>query len=421
MLSRRLAAAWVLRVDGAPIRDGAILTGPDGRIVLVGEDAHVPAPPGVPSERFPDGVLLPGLVNVHTHLELTGLAGVVPTSLPFPEWIRALRAAKAERSPADFLAAARQGVQDCFRAGITTVADTGDSGTVIEALAEAGGSGVCYLETFGPHPSQKVESLGLLERALGERARLQGPRLRLGVSPHAPYTVSAPLYEGAVAVAQARGLPLAVHVAESAAESALLQSATGPFAEQWQARGIPLPPMPGRSPVVHLDRAGVLGPQTLCIHAVQVNAADIARLALAGVAIAHCPRSNRAHGHGDAPLAQLLAAGLRVGVGTDSVASVGDLDLLADARLAATLGGLSADRAIALVTLDAARALGLADEVGHFGRDCWGDACVVRTGPTEQPAAAVLAAGAAGVVATYLAGRAVWRAASLYATSETRA
>jgi 5-methylthioadenosine/S-adenosylhomocysteine deaminase len=378
----------------------------------VGDDAHVPEPPGVPSHRFPDCVLMPGLVNAHTHLELTGFERTVPTSLPFPEWIRALRAAKAERTPADFLTAARQGVRDCFRAGITTVADTGDSGTVIEALAEVGGSGVCYVETFGPHPSQKVESLSRLELELGARARFQGPRLRLGVSPHAPYTVSGPLYEGAVATAQARGLPLAVHVAESPAESRFLREAAGPFAEYWMQRGIPLPPAPpGQSPVEWLDRHGVLGPQTLCIHAVQVSPTDIARLALAGVAIAHCPRSNRAHGHGDAPLAALLAAGLRVAVGTDSVASTGDLDLLADAQLAQRLGGLSAERALALVTLDAARALGLADEVGHLGRDCWGDACLVATGPTDDPATAVLAAGCRAVVATYLGGREAYRAA----------
>jgi len=399
----------VLRVDGAPIRDGAILIGPDGRIVLVGEDAHVPEPPSVPSDRYPDAVLVPGLVNAHTHLELTGIR--VPIELPFPEWIRSVRAAKAERTPADFLRAARQGVQDCLRAGITTVADTGDSGSVIEALAEAGASGVCFHEIFGPHPNQKLESIAVLERALGERARLQGPRIRLGVSPHAPYTVSAPLYEASVTVASARGLPMAVHLAESQAETDLLRSGAGPFAEQWTQRGIPLPTRPGSSPVVFLDRTGVLGPQTLCIHVVQVNDSDIARLALAGVAIAHCPRSNRAHRHGDAPLAKLLAAGLRIGVGTDSVASAGDLDLLAEARLAGQLANLSPERALGLVTLDAARALGLADEVGHFGRDCWGDACVVATGATDAPAAAVLARGCSAVVATYLAGRAVWREA----------
>ncbi len=412
MMARRLAASWVLRVDGAPIRDGAILIGPDGRIVLVGDDAHVPEPPGVRSHRFPDAVLLPGLVNAHTHLELTGFERAVDLALPFPDWIRALRFKKEERTRADFLAAARQGVRDCFRAGTTTVADTGDSGTVIQALSEVGGSGICYQETFGPHPSQKVESLGKLELDLGELARFQGPRLRLGVSPHAPYTVSGALYEGAVATAHARGLPIAVHVAESQAETQFLREATGPFADYWTQRGIPLPPAPpGQSPIEWLDRHGVLGPQTLCIHAVQVNAADIARLALAGAAIAHCPRSNRAHRHGDAPLAALLAAGLRVAVGTDSVASVGDLDLLAEARLAGRLANLSAERALALVTLDAARALGLADEVGHLGRDCWGDACVVATGVTEDPAAAVLEAGCGAVIATYLAGREVYRTA----------
>src|SRR5690606_4721444 len=126
---RRLAAPWVLPIEGPPIRDGAVLLDAGGRIAAVGAAAALPTPPGVPAESLPDAVLLPGLVNVHTHLELTGLDHQVPEA-DFPSWIRHIMALKAARTPLDFLAAARQGLRDCWAAGVTTVADTGDSGAV---------------------------------------------------------------------------------------------------------------------------------------------------------------------------------------------------------------------------------------------------------------------------------------------------
>jgi 5-methylthioadenosine/S-adenosylhomocysteine deaminase len=409
MSACRVSASWVLRIDGAPIRDGAVLVDHDGRIVLIGPADAVPSPPGIAAHHFEGAALLPGLVNTHTHLELTGLAGQVDDD-DFPSWIRHLRARKAERSRGEVRAAAEQGVRDGFAAGITTVADTGDSGLVIEALATQGGSGVCYQEVFGPDPAQCAASIAGLGAVLDDLEQFRSVRRRLGVSPHSPYTVSGALYQATMALAAERRLPVAGHVAESASESALLETATGPFAEQWIARGIPLPAMPGRSPVTWLDRHGVLTPRTLCIHAVRVNVEDIARLALSGAAVAVCPRSNRRHGHGDAPLSALLAAGVRVGLGTDSVVSVGNLDLFAEARLAREIGGINADRALALVTLDAARAIGLADEVGHLGRGCWGDMTVVRVGATESPVETVLAGGLDSVVATFVAGREVFRA-----------
>jgi 5-methylthioadenosine/S-adenosylhomocysteine deaminase len=153
----------------------------------------------------------------------------------------------------------------------------------------------------------------------------------------------------------------------------------------------------------------VLGERTLCIHVVQVDREDVARLAAAGVAVAHCPLSNLRHGHGSAPLGSLLAAGLRIGLGTDSVVSIDCLDLLAEARAARTLGALSSERALALVTLDGARALGLADEVGSLASGKWGDLAIVRARDSqESPAEQVLAAVAEDIVATYVGGRQVF-------------
>jgi 5-methylthioadenosine/S-adenosylhomocysteine deaminase len=411
MPARRLSARWVVPVDAPPVEQGAVLVDEGGRIAAVGEDERVPRPAWAPAEDFGDAVLLPGLVNTHTHLELTGFGGIAPES-DFSAWIADLRERKARRTPEAFLAAARQGLADCWAAGVTTVADTGDSGAVVRALAEAGGSGIAYHEVFGPHPRQLDESLAGLVAQMDRLGEHEGGRVRLGVSPHAPYTVSGPLYRAVADWARRAGLPIAVHLAESPAETALLADGTGAFALAWRRREIPLPAPLGHSPVGWLDVHGVLGERTLCIHVVQAGARDIRCLAAAGAAVAHCPLSNRAHAHGTAPLAALLAAGLRVGVGTDSVASVGTLDLLAEARAAQGLASLDAGRAIALCTLDAARALGLEADIGSLRPGKWGDLVILRAGRglgMAGPEAQALASGPSDVLATFVGGRDVYR------------
>jgi len=369
---RRYTASWVVPIEGPPIADGAVLLGPEGRLLAVGPADKVPAPPGCIEQSLPAAALLPGLVNTHTHLELTGFEGLVPEQ-DFPAWIRRIIALKATRSPADFLAAARQGLRDCWAGGVTTVADTGDSGAVVEALAELGGSGIAYQEVFGPDPEQAEAALAGLTGRMGELARFTSARVRLGISPHAPYSVSSLLYRLVAAYAAEHALPVAVHIAESEDESLLLARGAGGFARSWESRAIPLPPPPGRSPVAWIDQQGVLSPRTLCIHVVRAGDADLEILARRGAAVAHCPRSNRRHGHGIAPLAQMLRRGLRVGVGTDSVASVAPLDLFAEARAAREIAGLDPEAALRLATLDAARALGLDREIGSLKQGKWGD------------------------------------------------
>ena len=426
----RLSAAWALPLDRPPICGAAVLLGADGRIVAVGPEAEVPRPADAEPIGCGSAILLPGLVNAHTHLELEGFEGrALPPDAPFREWILAVRRLKEARAPSEYLEAARDGIRACWAAGVTTVADTGDSGAVVQALSEVGGSGIAYHEVFGPHPRQAEESFGGLVSRLRALAPLATGRVRLGVSPHAPYTVSGPLYARVAALAAAEALPLAVHVAESREESEFVSRGEGPFAEAWTARGIPLlddpshcpPPTTHSSPVGWLDAHGVLGPATLCIHAVQVTAADIALLAARGAAIAHCPLSNARHRHGLAPLARLRRAGLRVGLGTDSTASVGRLDLFAEARAARAGAGIGATEALALATIEGAHALGLEGGIGTLAPGKWGDVIAVRAGPgsaepgpgtgAEALAEAVLSAGAAAVTLTVLGGRVVHRAA----------
>src|SRR5690348_2867532 len=356
----RVRAGSVHPVTAPSITDGAVLVGDDGRIAQLGPNAHVPTPPGARQVEIPAGALVPGLVNTHTHLELTHLAGK-NAEREFPRWIRAVRTLKDATTPDEFDRAAEQGVRDCWAAGVTCVADTGSSGAPLGALARLGARGVYYQEVFGPDPAKCAASLAELEGALARLAPVASSRARLGVSPHAPYTVSASLYRAVSELARSERLPVAVHLAESLAETDLVQSGRGPFADMLRARGIPVAGV-ARSPVEYLRLLGVLDLAPLAIHCVQVNDRDIEILRDSGAAVAHCPRSNRAHGHGGAPLTALQRAGIRVGLGTDSVLSAGDVSLWAEA----TAAGLEREDALRMLTIEGARALGLERDIGSL-------------------------------------------------------
>src|SRR5204863_7143372 len=295
----RIRAQFVHPVTAPPIEDGAVLVDDRGTIAAVGPNAVVPTPPGARALEFPHARLLPGLVNTHTHLELTHLIGK-NTEREFAGWIRGLRVLKDAASPDEFSRSAEQGVRDAWAAGVTCVADTGSTGAPLEALARLGGRGIYYQEVFGPDPAKCGASIGELQQAVARLGPLVASHLRLGVSPHAPYTVSEPLYRAVGEFARRERLPVAVHLAESRAESEFVCEGSGPFAEALRARGIAVQAH-HCSPVQYLARLGVAGSGNgLAIHCVQVDGTDIESLREAGVAVAHCPRSNRAHGHGRA-------------------------------------------------------------------------------------------------------------------------
>src|SRR2546429_3991767 len=220
----RIRAGSVHPVTAPPITDGAVLVADDGRIAAVGAHAQVPDPPGAPRVEFPDAVLVPGLVNPHTHLELTHLAGRNPER-EFSRWIRTIRALKDATTPEEFDHSAEQGVRDCWTAGVTCVADTGSTGAPLRALARLGARGIYYQEVFGPDPAHRATTLNELQAAAVSLAHVATSRSRLGVSPHAPPNPSRPLCRGVAGLARRRGLALPLQLAESRAETALVRCA----------------------------------------------------------------------------------------------------------------------------------------------------------------------------------------------------
>ena len=392
----RYRARYVVPVATPPIVDGVVAVDGD-RIAYVGPSAA--APPG----RTVDlgyALLLPGLVNAHTHLELTGMRGFLE-DLDFRSWILRLTTAKRAVLSRDMLLdAARYGIAEGLRHGITTFADTCDSGVAFDAMRERGVRGVMYQEVFGPDPAQCAASLAELRDKIDRLRPLETPLVRLGVSPHAPYTVSDVLFTAVARYARDAALPVAIHIAESALEQDLVVRGEGAFADGLRARAIAVASR-ARTPVELLAALDVLSARPLLIHCIRVDAADIARIARSRCSVAHCPASNAKLGHGIAPLTDLMAAGIPVGLGSDSVASNNRMDVLEEARLAAlfqrarlgSFSEVSASIAINLATLGGARAIGVDGEVGSLQVGKAADLAAFpldSLGPVHDPLAAAI-------------------------------
>ena len=399
---RILSADWVLPVEGEPIRDGAVAV-EDGVIAAVG-----PASELGEGERFPQAAIVPGFVNAHTHLEYAVYAGF-GDGLSFGPWIQVHVERKQRLERDDMEAIARLGAAECLRSGVTTVGDLAFSGASAHACAELGLRAIVYLEVFGADPA---DALRQFEEKRAYVEPVLADRVRLGVSPHAPYTCTTEVYAAAAGL----GLPLATHLNESEDELAWLLRGEGP----WEAFGSMLVAPLDESGIRRLAAAGLLDERVVAAHCVKVDEEEIGLLARHGVAVAHCPRSNAFLGCGIAPLAELRAAGLRVGVGTDGVSSVPSHDFFEELRMVIAgarardedAGALSAAEALELGTLGGARALGLDAEIGSLVPGKRADLAVVSLAgspylPWEDPAAAVVYGGATErIVATLVGGEA---------------
>ncbi|HEX8337553.1 MAG TPA: amidohydrolase family protein, partial [Pyrinomonadaceae bacterium] len=378
-MTKIYCARWVLPITSGPVRDGAVAV--EGtRVAGVGARAEV-------SGRFPsaevlelgEAALLPGFVNCHTHLELTAMRGLLePEEGDFFSWLRKVTVSRNERMTADDLyVSAAWGAAEAARAGVTCVGDASDAGvTTLRALRDAGLRAVVYQEAFGPDAS------GAAQQYDKARAKLDAVRggetalVTLGLSPHSPYTVAPALLERLARYAVDERLPLMMHAAESEAERALMVEGGGIFAAAYAFRGFAFD-SPHTTTVRHLANTGVLDARPLLAHCVRVDGEDIELMKKFGAGVAHCPKSNAKLGHGRAPLAEMLAAGVGVGLGSDSVASNNVCDVLEESRFALlasraaceTVGGgrmLDANDALRLATHGGASAMNMQGVTGSL-------------------------------------------------------
>jgi cytosine/adenosine deaminase-related metal-dependent hydrolase len=383
-----LAADWLLPVDAPPVERGAVEVA-DGRITAVGPVADV----GRPDAFFHDAAIIPGFVNAHSHLEYAVYAGF-GDELDFGPWLMTHIARKRHVDWDGHVVIARAGAAACLSSAITTTADASFTGAAAAACAELGLRAIVHLEVFG----QDASAVAAFDE---KRERVQqwlGGAVSVGVSPHAPYTVSPELY----AACDALGLPVKTHLAESEAEQQWVAEGSGPWNDYADLLGAPY----GTTAIRRLAEAGVLNRRVVAVHCVRVDDEEIALLHRHDVAVAHCPRSNAILGCGIAPLRALLDAGVRVGLGTDSPASTPSFDMFEELRAAVYAArarerradALGAREALHLATLGSARALGIDGEVGSLTVGKRADLAVVSLAgspylPWEDPAAAVVFGG----------------------------
>jgi 5-methylthioadenosine/S-adenosylhomocysteine deaminase len=425
-----LCAKYVIPVSAPHIEDGAVLVQGD-RIVAVGARSDLQ---GLhPCEEVRDfglAVLMPGFVDLHTHLEYSVFRGAVD-DVPYTQWkMQVVQKSRALESR-DWQDSAMLGAMESVGSGITTIADITNSGHSVIAAKAAGLAGVVYREVSTMDKTKVAERMDQAVADIDAWAEVaRGDNLEIGIAPHSPYTCHPALFEAAAALAIERGIPAAIHLAGSRDEYDFVRYGSSnlaqDFREQSGWRDVAWMPT-GVSPVRYVLQWGLFKvPRLLAVHCVQVDEADCEVLASHDVAVAHCPRCNAKLGMGIAPLRLFFKHGLTVGIGTDSPASSNTLDPFDEMRIGLLLqrgvGGerdffrfFTARTFIRLATIHGARALGLEHEIGSLEAGTRADVIAVDLSssphmvPTADPYSALVhTANQKDVLATMVAGRIVF-------------
>ncbi len=433
------SSRWVLPISSGLIEDGAIaikgsqITDVGTRVSLVGKY------PEATVHDYPDAAILPGLINAHSHLELTAMRGFLESEeVDFTSWLKKLTVARLElMTPDDRYVSAAWGAIEAVRAGVTALADASDGAfESMTALSDVGLRGIVFQESFGPDPRLAEDNFAKLTARVARLTELETPLVKLGVSPHAPYTVCGRQLELISEFALAEKLPVMMHAAESVAEEMLLREGQGNFAEALAKRGIEWKAS-GLSTIQYLKRHGVLETKPLLAHCIRVNHADIETLKESGARIAHCPKSNAKLGHGRAQFSIFLDRGIAVGLGSDSVASNNTCDIFEEARFAILMarsdnGEMSGQRMMAAMdalhaaTAGGARALGLEGQTGELRAGLQADFAVVSLAGSHQLPSydpintLIFASSGRDVVLTVVAGREVFSAGQVPTIDEER-
>ncbi len=349
--------------DGPDLKDGAIVVDDAGVIAEVGA-AHtlLPRHAGAKIERV-RGIVLPGLVNAHTHLELSALRGQVPGGAGFVPWVERLIGVRIEASPEEDASAIERAVAELDVAKTVAVGEVTNSLAAVGALVRARFSGCIFHEVFGVERESVVKRVGGLVLEVEDKlGRWGAPSLSYSLAPHTLYTTHSDAVRAIIEHARARGRRTTIHLAEHAGERRALEHGDGPVAS-WIASRLGLPQAeqrwPGKGPIDLAADLGVLTPNVLLVHLADARADELARVAAAGSPVVLCPRSNLYIEAKLPPLLAMRAAGIAPALGTDSLASSASLDVLAEARaLADRFPAVPARELLQMATWNGACALG---------------------------------------------------------------
>lgn len=421
-----LSADFVMPISSGVISGGAIAIDKT-KIVAVGTKKRLAEKfPEATREDFGEAVILPGFVNCHSHLEITAMRGFLDDAEEdFYSWLIKLTVTRAEKlTEADIETAAIFGALEGARAGVTCFADIGRFGKAgFRALKANGLRGILFQETeFSPKDEEAESDFIKLRDKFLELKETENELVKVGISPHAPYTVSRKFFEKITDYAVSENVKISVHAAESNQERDFFQTGAGFFAGiyeklnlEWNA--------PRVSPIEYLADIGVLRAKPLLAHCVKVSDKDIELIAESASGIAHCPKSNAKFGHGVAPLEKFLAEKIRVGFGSDSVASNNACDILEEARFATLCARnaenrkrfLNAKEIVETATRGASSALGLESEIGTLEAGKEADLIVVSLDNVAQMpihdvySALLFASNARDVKMTMVAGAEIYR------------
>ena len=422
-----LSARYILPITSEPIEDGAIAI--DGStIAAIGPLSELKrAYPAAQIDNFGEAAILPGFVNCHSHLEITSMRGALDdVEHDFTAWLLKLTAMRGELSDEEIGRAALDGALEGARAGVTCFGDIGRYGKAgLAALKAVGLRGILFQETdFSPNNKNADDDFEKLRDKFLLLRENESDLVKIGLSPHSPYTVSRSLFERITDFAIAEDVRISIHAAESWDENEFMTNGGGFFREHYEKFGVEWE-SPGCSSIEYLGRIGVLRVKPLLAHCITVSEGDIELIALSGSRIAHCPKSNAKFGHGYAPFEAFLDTGIAVGLGSDSVASNNTCDMLEESRFASLAARnrvgssrfITAGEMLETATLGGAKALGLSDQIGSLEPGKQADVAVVTLANiAQQPVndihtALVFASNARDIVLTIVAGKEIYRAA----------
>ncbi len=358
-------ARQVVPVDAPVIDNGAVAVA-HGVIRAVGKFADLRRAWRGPIIDHGPAAILPALVNSHVHLEFSALRGRIAPQPDFPSWLGGALAAYGALTPYEIQGGLEAGLHELWRFGVGLVGELSNTGSSLGPLQESGLDYQYFFECLGFHLQGDGPLAGDFPIFLS-RAALNDPFF--AAAAHAPYSVSAALFQRVAAWNRRRGRLTALHLAESAEEVEFLRTGRGFFRDllqerqRWRDDFHP----PQCSPVAYLESLGVLGADTLAAHCLWVDDEDVEILARRGVWVILCPRSNRRTGAGRPPLDRLLQGGVRLALGTDSLASAEDYNLFKDMLLLhQEFPEVPASRLVSLATLAGARALRREADLGSL-------------------------------------------------------